>query len=52
MVTGGDLVAREDVGGPHSEAHMIRETRTFTVEKSMKAKRSASLVHRDWEGGC
>ena len=33
-VTGGGLVGEADVGSQHSQADMIRETRTFTVEES------------------
>ena len=33
-VTGGGLVGEADVGSQHSQAYMIRETRTFTVEES------------------
>ncbi len=31
---------------------MIRETTTFTVEESMNARRSSSLVQRNLEGVC
>ena len=34
IVTGGDLVGRQDIASQHSQADMIRETRTFTVEES------------------
>ena len=44
VVTSGDLMGREDVASQHSQAHMIRETRTFTVEESADVPGHPSLL--------